>query len=223
MFKLYPSGPNCYSIDSLVETNLGSSSDPDGITLDVNDDGWDDFKIYPSGYHALSGNAYGMTIKSLNDSSYFATTVAYEFNICILYRPYGGQYVSCKECGSEFSKEELVSDVDTVSQSIAAKYVEAFSPGNQIHDALNWEQAETHFFKRFSAHRRDQDCWPESKWGANIWRDTEIYFVPIKQITSNGPAAFGWIKLQYGGENKTGYLGGSVPHAYVYETYLQRE
>ena len=36
-------------------------------------------------------------------------------------------------------------------------------------------------------------------------------------------ADFGWIKLQYGGDYPDFYTVGSIPHAYIYETYIQKE
>lgn len=209
------------TMDSIVETNLGWKTDPDGITFDVNDDGWNDFKIFPSGYHALSGNAYGMTIESLNDYSYFATTDVQAFNLCILYRPYGGIYVDCREYCNEFSEEELVPNVDTLPSIKFAKYVEAFSPGDLIDNSLNWESVKTHFFKSYSAHWADKKCWPESKWFLTSWQNTDAFFVPIKQKKSNGATAFGWLKLQYGGDYYDSYIGGAVPHAFIHESYIQ--
>lgn len=210
-------------LDTLVESDLGFPADQkhDGIILDINEDGRGDFKIYPFGYHALSGGGFGMSIESLQDSFYFAATDVLEFNICIMYRPFGGIYVSCREYCSDYLEAELIPEVDTISRVERTKYVEAFSPGDIIHDSLIWVQAENHFFKRYSEHNAEHKCWPESKWQNR--RDNNQYFIPIKQITASGTTAFGWIKLQYGGYVNDSPIRGIVPNAFVFETYIQKE
>ena len=216
-----------FVIDSLVEASVSWPLEfvRYGLTLDINDDSLDDFKIYPFGNSSPGSSSFGMTIESLNDSSYFATTEVFTFNFCKLYHPYSGVYMDCSEYCDEFSPEKLDPDsgLDTIPYILSTKYVEAFSPGDLIDDSLHWEQEETHFFKNYSRNAGqvpDIKCWPESKWQS--WKNDSIYYVPIMQINTNGASSFGWIKMEYGGQ----YFMSNwepIPHAFVHETFIQRE
>lgn len=159
-------------------------------SIDVDNDGKDDFRLWAKIFMVPSSTSYSIAMESINDDFYFAV-VEQHYHQCDLINyaqpdnPNSSYaYVSCKPNCSDFTTDEFTAGRDTIPSDRSVLNVQGVAEHELIQKDLTWQQEASSFFNSLP-------CSPGTD-----WRYNQDAYIPIMELTKNGEEILGWIKFR---------------------------